>query len=267
MNKIFFMVLFVMIGFSIFAQELPTVAVATFDVMGGITRDEASVITELFTMELVSKGTIKVVDRGSFDRIIAEMKFQASDWSDNQKTARLGKALNADYVISGQLMKMGNKIYMTSKMLDVKTTQILSSVREELKDLSDVYNILPNYCRQLIPNIGPLSDFAGTWYSSATTNLSAILEFYADGSIIIKQYQDGYLGSGDKIFTGSGRFAIDNNKINISLNLLKDGKVYGVSTSSFFEINSSKTSFTLKNSTLWSYSNHSPYSIFVKGGK
>jgi len=267
MNKLFLTILFLVLSWTTFAQKLPTVAVAPFDVMGGITKDDATVITELFRMELASKGTINVVEREDTNKIIAEMNFQNDRWSDNKKTAEFAKALNANYVITGQLMKMGNKIYMTSKVLDVKTLQIPSSAKEELQDLSDVYNILPNYCKKILSNIGPLSDFAGTWYSKSDKYFySAIFEFYSDGSIVVKQYQS----SNYDHVRGTGSFSIDGNRIDISLNIINDKYgAKGVSTSSVFTTNDSKTSFTLINSTLWSdlaFSSN-PYSLFVKGGK
>jgi TolB-like protein len=160
MKKKFLAVCFALCGFAAFARDLPKVAVANFDVQGGIKPDEAKIITELFTMELVSKGAIKVVDRTSFDKIIAEMKFQTSDWSNSEKTAALGRAINAGYVIRGQLMKMGAVIYWTASMIDLNTTEVLSSALEQISDLGEVFNKLPSFCAQMM-NKPPLGYSAG----------------------------------------------------------------------------------------------------------
>jgi TolB-like protein len=155
--------IFSMAGFIVFAQQLPTVAVATFDTIGGVTKDEAQVITELFMAELVSKGTVNVVDRVNFDKIIAEMKFQTSDWSNNQKTAALGKALNAQYVIRGQVMKMSDRIYWTATMLDINTAQVLYSSREQLSNLGEAFDKLPTFCDQMLNKIPAPNYFVGIW--------------------------------------------------------------------------------------------------------
>jgi TolB-like protein len=136
--------------FALFARDKPTVAVAVFDTMGGVTRDEAVIVTELFTAELVSKGTVQVVDRNSFDKIIAEMRFQTSDWSDSRKTVALGRALNAAYVIRGQLMQMGGVLYWTASMLDVTTAEVLYSAREQMDNIGQIYNKLPVFCAQML---------------------------------------------------------------------------------------------------------------------
>ncbi|GHU26148.1 hypothetical protein FACS1894164_16880 [Spirochaetia bacterium] len=153
MKKAVLITMLFMVGFGAFAQKLPTVAVATFDTMGDITPDEAQVVTELFIAELVSSGKVSIVDRVNFDKIIKEMQFQTSDWSDSRKTAQLGSMLNAGYVMRGQLMKMGNVIYWTATMIDVNTAQVLYSGREQLNDLGEVFGKLSIFCKQMLDKI------------------------------------------------------------------------------------------------------------------
>jgi TolB-like protein len=137
-------------GLTLFAREKPVVAVAVFDTIGGVTADEALVVTELFAAELVSNGAVQVVDRSSFDKIITEMKFQASDWSDSRKTAALGSAVNAGYIIRGQLMKMGITIYWTASMINVTTAEVLYSAREQVANIEQIYDKLPAFCTQML---------------------------------------------------------------------------------------------------------------------
>ena len=180
-------------------QGLSTVAVSTFDVQGGITPDEASVITELFITELVSTNEVNVLDRASFDKIITEMKFQTSDWSDGQKTAALGRATNAGNIIRGQLMKMGDTIFWTATMLDVNTAQVLHSSRLQLKDLNEVINKLPEFRQQMMAKIPPPNLFVGRWQcnfsrwkswqsDTQSFDLFCILNIKADGSVLIERY-------------------------------------------------------------------------------
>ena len=89
----------------VFAQK--SIAVSTFDITGGaVSSEEAEAITELFISELVATGKVNVVDRANFDKVIEveEMKFQSSDRSNSDKISQLGKALNANMVITGQLI-------------------------------------------------------------------------------------------------------------------------------------------------------------------
>jgi hypothetical protein len=76
MKKIIITALLLATAFAAWGQQKPRVA--AFGATGGITADEANVVTELF---------------------IAEMNFHTSDWPDAAKTAELGRAMNADWVV------------------------------------------------------------------------------------------------------------------------------------------------------------------------
>ena len=166
MKKIIVIVISMFLLCSICMAEVKNVAVFKFDTKGGISADEADIVTELFIAELASKENIKVVDRSNFDKILREMKFQTSDWSDNAKTAQLGKALNATAVIRGQLMKTSGTIYMIVTLIDVKTAEVLSSNRERVSDISQIYGILSSFCEQIakkIPESQGVEPIIGKW--------------------------------------------------------------------------------------------------------
>jgi TolB-like protein len=245
MRKLLFAAFFTVFCFGVSAQQIPMVAVVTFDVMGGITKDEAQVVTELFIAELVSKRTVNVVDRMNFDKIITEMKFQTSDWSNSQKTTALGNALNAEYVIRGQLMKMGNTIYWTSTMIDVNTAQVLYSAREQLSDLGEVFDKLPTFCTQMLAKLPSPNYFIGVWSSSTKYSIytgRAILEFKDDGSINVTEYLYTTWPYEPHRVTGKGNYAYDNGKITIQLSV----GGFNISVSTEYTFNDQQTGFTLK---------------------
>ena len=137
---------------SMFAQK--SIAVSTFDVMGGaVTKDEAEAITELFISELVSTSKVNVVDRANFDKVIAEMKFQNSDWSNSEKTVSLGNAVNANLVIRGKIMKVGSSMYLSSTVIDLNTANVLSSAREQFNSIDDIFGLLTKYANQTIEGL------------------------------------------------------------------------------------------------------------------
>lgn len=142
----------VMATFAIFAQN--NIAVSTFDIAGGaVSTEEAEAITELFIAELVSTGKVTVVDRANFDKIIKEMKFQASDWSNKEKTAALGNAINANLIVRGQIIKLGSKMYLSSTIIDVKTASVLSSAREQFNSLDDIFGLLTNFAKKAVEGL------------------------------------------------------------------------------------------------------------------
>ena len=73
---------------TVFGQtNIPAIVVSTFSTRGqAVTGDDVESITELFIAELARQSGVRVVDRTSLDRVLTEMRFQSTDWSDSQKT-------------------------------------------------------------------------------------------------------------------------------------------------------------------------------------
>jgi TolB-like protein len=113
----------------VFGQaNVPAIVVSTFSTRGqAVTADDAESITELFMAELAKQSGVRVVDRTSLDRVVAEMRFQTSDWSNSQKTAQLGAALNAEFLVRGQINQLGQQISFALTALDIKTLEVVSS--------------------------------------------------------------------------------------------------------------------------------------------
>jgi TolB-like protein len=165
-------------------QQL-TVAVSPFQARSEYTSEEADIITELFTAQLVASNAARVVSRSSFDQIMTEMRFQSSDWADNNKIARLGAAMNADSIITGQLMKLGNQTIITANLLDIKTAQIISSSRMQLNSIDQVFSQMPGFVNEMVNNLPQPNLLIGRW---RVMNSSIIVEFKSDGTYTVKNY-------------------------------------------------------------------------------
>lgn len=153
MKKLFIvLVMLLLVTSMVFAQK--SIAVSTFDITGGaVSKEEAEAITELFISELVATGKVNIVDRANFDKVIEEMKFQSSDWSNSEKTAALGNAVNANMVVRGQIIKLGSKMYLSSTIIDVKTANVLSSAREQFNSLDDIFGLLTNFATKTVEGL------------------------------------------------------------------------------------------------------------------
>ena len=138
-----------------FAQENQTkvvVAIAGFDVKG-VSEDEANVLFEVFISEFAGLGKCKVVDRSSVDKIKEQHQFQNSDWSNSEKVAKLGNALNANMVITGQLMSFKDTLVGTFRMLDVNSMEIVATATERVKDTNEFFMKLNDIAKKLVKSI------------------------------------------------------------------------------------------------------------------
>lgn len=134
---------------NLFSQTAkPTIVVIPFDVKG-VSEDEADVLFEVFQSEFANTGKAKIVDRSSLEKIKKQQEFQTSDWSNTDKVAEMGKALNASMVVTGQIMMFKSNLVTTIKLIDVNTTEIISSVVEKTSSTDDLYSKLSTMANRL----------------------------------------------------------------------------------------------------------------------
>ena len=189
------------------AQETktkPTVVTLPFDAKS-VEQSEAEVLLEVLTNEIAGTGKVTVVDRSQIDKIKAQHNFQNSEWSNSEKVAKLGNALNANIVITGQLMLFKKDIVATFRMLDVNTMEIVSSATVRVKDTSEFFDKIPEIVKKLmgeIKNISMSSNIttSKTESSSVSTNVST-------SSTNGKTYNIGDVGPGGGII-----FYIENDR-------------------------------------------------------
>ena len=231
MKKTILGLLLVFVAGIVFGQ---TIVVIPFSTRGQtLTRDDAASITELFTAELAKRDGVRVVDRTSLARVVREMQFQNTDWSNPQKTAQLGSALNAEFMVRGQLNQLGQQISVAITAFDIKTLEVVSSSTKTFdvnkifdntaRDSSypygniSIFGVMPDMARDIVNSIPPPNYFIGRWQ---TADGGCILEFRANGTMRVERYVYGSTTYNN----GTGVYSFDRNGIEIILNLQGAGE-------------------------------------------
>ena len=170
MKKKFFIGLAIIFTFAAFtaayAQEQTaqkTVAVVVPFDSSGVPQEEVDVVYRMFLSEFVRTGKCTVVDRSSFDKIRAQQNFQLSDWSNNDKVAKLGKALNANVVVTGQIMKFRSEFMFITQILDVNSTEIISSADKQVNDVAVLFGSFGEMCETLTKNFASSKNTSGNY--------------------------------------------------------------------------------------------------------
>ena len=183
------------------AESKPVLVVATFDAKG-VGADDVEFVMDIFTSNFATLGFASIVDRSSFDKIKKELSFQDSDWSDSNKVAELGKALNANQVATGQLTKRRNKVVLTVKILDVNTTAIIASNIGVVDDVDAFLDVMPEFCNILIAKAGGGSSFSASTsraQSSASYANYKIGDAGPGGGIVFYVSKEGF-----RVYDGKG---------------------------------------------------------------
>ena len=122
MKKLTRCLLLVLAAAGLFAQQKkPVVAVMPFTAGSGINASDADAITSLFCTKLADTGKVTVINRAALETIIKEHKFQAGDLANDEKKAKLGKALNAELIVQGKIEKLGDNILVSVQLTGIET--------------------------------------------------------------------------------------------------------------------------------------------------
>lgn len=131
------------------AHKRPSVVIMPFDAKGGVSQEDCEVITEEFMSKYAVVGNSVVVNRNTLAQIQTEQMFQASDWSDSNKTTRLGEALNAQQIVSGQLRLYNGLIFVIVQVQDIRTLAVLASVNVRVKDVMELLDKISGICKSI----------------------------------------------------------------------------------------------------------------------
>jgi len=191
MKKTVFAILALFAITGIFAQQQPVVAVAPFDAISGISATDAAMITRVFFIRLGNTQKVSLVDRSMVERILKEHQFQAGNWSNAQKTAELGAALNADWIVRGELEKFGTNILVTVQFYDIQTFRFMGGSELLLTNAEEAMQKMDPLVDKLVTTIVSTgsqtrkqsnnSPLLGQWKAK---NTDFILEFNSDGTFI-----------------------------------------------------------------------------------
>lgn len=187
-----------------FAQAKPVVVVVPFEAKG-VNQDDVDIISEVFLSEYTSTGKATVVDRSSFDKIKAQQKFEASDWSNNDKVSQLGKALNAHQIITGQISQFGSQLVCSIKLIDVNTTEIIATTTKRVANMDVLFDECMKLAKELaskaaIPVLYPIGSkgpagglvyaIEGDWRWEVSDILTENKNLAAYYNYIVNGYQD-----------------------------------------------------------------------------
>lgn len=160
------------------AQKTLAVVVPFESGASGVPQEEVDVVYQMFLSEFVGTGKCAVVDRSTFDKAKAQLNFQSSDLSDNDKVAKFGKALNAGIVVTGQIMKFRNEVMFIVQAFDVDSAQVVSSVDEHVYDVSELFGKFKEICKTLFKKIATAQNGVADDYEIGDTGPGGGIVFY-----------------------------------------------------------------------------------------
>jgi TolB-like protein len=124
------------------------VAVMDFQAKG-VSNSLAKNISEVIRNELITYNEFIVVERTQVDKILKEIGFQQSGCTDVSCAVKIGQMLSANKILIGNLMKVGKKIIITGRLVDVEKGIGVSAANQSASSEDDLDDAVKIFIRKL----------------------------------------------------------------------------------------------------------------------
>lgn len=121
-------VLFTLLGGSAAAAKPATVAVMPFRDLAADSKFIGEAIRETVMSDLRQLGGLRVVERASLDRVLAEQKLQHKDLEVGD-AVRVGKVLGAQLMVVGAYQKLAPQVRLTARFIKVETSEVIGTAK------------------------------------------------------------------------------------------------------------------------------------------
>jgi tetratricopeptide (TPR) repeat protein len=130
---------------------LQRLAVLPFNVLSsGMDQQDAELLAQLLATELANSGRYAVFPRTSaIERVMEEHHIERSGMTDPESIRAIGEAVNAQYVLSANVRRLGTDNYFSASILHVVEASMGEGSREKYRDVSDGLDIMPKMARVL----------------------------------------------------------------------------------------------------------------------
>ena len=143
-----FVALTVFLSPRVSAQDAVRVGIIEFKIDNDIGLPRANqVIPEWLAAEFTKIGKYEVMERLSLGAIIREQDLSMTDYVDEKTAVEVGKLHGADGIVTGTVVKVGETIVVTGKIISVQSGKVLKSSvvkAAKLDNLPDEIQILAN---------------------------------------------------------------------------------------------------------------------------
>jgi TolB-like protein len=143
-------ILLLLISLSVFAREKPIITVLDFTT-DGVSKGKMRSIITFLSSALFKTDKFVLIDIHERDSLLREMEFSMSGCSEETCLLEIGRLLSAEYIVTGNIGRVGSRYLLAIKMLETETGRTMSSVEgiyttiDEIVD--DLYNLASGLAR------------------------------------------------------------------------------------------------------------------------
>lgn len=134
------------------AGQTKTVAVVDFENHTGSAQNDnlKRGISESLMSKLSQRPELTLVERSQLDKAIKELGFSQSVYANASQAKEIGKMINADYLVTGNVIKAGNRFEINVRMIEVETAKVVVSEGYAFNSENEILPVV-DYLSLLIP--------------------------------------------------------------------------------------------------------------------
>ena len=184
------------------AQIIPRLAVLPFAVSSqGVNQRDAEVLAQLLATEVANSGKYAVLPRTSqIQAVMKEHEIQRSGLTEENSIRRIGQALNAQYVLAGNVRRLGQSNMFTAQILEVETASLLKGSAENYSSVADGLTIMASLSTKLTGGSAPVP--INTTSAQMTTNANT-----SAGNVSLVSTSSGNVAAGNILTANAGWFS------------------------------------------------------------
>jgi len=148
-NRFIFFLLLVFIPLLSLKAEKMRIAIMEFKAGKGVSKTLAKNVTDLVRTEIINAQKYIVLERNQIDKILKEQKFSKSGLTDEGFAVKLGKMLSAQKILIGTLMKIGSKIVINGRIIDVSKGVAEFGGKQTADTEDDLVTAVTLFCQKI----------------------------------------------------------------------------------------------------------------------
>jgi outer membrane protease len=147
-NIIFIMFFSIILTTTAFAQRKPIITILDFNT-NGIASNDMKAVVSLLSSAIFETSKFEVIDKSQRDIILAELKFSISGCADETCQLEIGKMLAAEYIVVGDISKVGSRFILNAKIIETKSSKTINTARGLFDSIEELLSNVDNLAIEL----------------------------------------------------------------------------------------------------------------------
>jgi len=166
-------------------ERLPSLAMLPFAVAPGIDAQDAETLSMILAIEILNTGEYVVLPRTStIQAALEEMDFQMMGYTDDEGMAALGRAINADFVLSGGVHRLGALNLFTAQVLRVMDGSMFAGAARDYRVIADGVSLMAELAMLLTDPEGAQVRIAEIHYVPRLSAFEDPTRFWSIGALV-----------------------------------------------------------------------------------